>query len=182
MSARSIVSQSRSACLDDLPNELLDMIVSFILMDFSAEPRRAPIIEYRDENGDAHRISQALLIMHLSTRFRQAVLRAKFWHDYDFEFDQIVGDGDISSEGQVRRNFIYRHLFAQDDLIQNLESKADWTIMHPELLVHILSSIPNFLTTVRRVSLFLGKENDFAFRRLRPCQLLHLEIGGHPGR
>jgi hypothetical protein len=176
----SVIPEPSSACFDDLPNELLGPIVSFIID--PPVPRKAQIVEYRDENGNDHRISQQLVLMHVSSRFRRAVLRAKFWHHHDFEFDQIMGFGDPSTDGQIRRDFIYRHLFAQDDLLQNLETKSDWTILRPELFVHILSSLPNFLTTVRRLSLFFGKEFDFAFRRLRPCQLLQLELGGYPGR
>lgn len=106
MSLPPVVPQARSACFDDLPNELVDLIVEFT----SVEPR---------------------VLMHLCSRFRRAVFRAKFWRHFEFEFMDIFGYG----MSLVRRGVIYRYLLAQDDLVQNLQSKTECLIDGPELFL-----------------------------------------------
>jgi hypothetical protein len=107
---------------------------------------------------------------------QRAVFRAKFWHHFEFEFIDIFGYG----TSQVRLGAICRYLLAQDDPVQNLQSKTEWMIHGPELFVLVLSSVPNFLTTLRKLQLRdrRGKDRHFALRRLRPCRDLELEIGG----
>ena len=136
-------------------------------------------VKYLDENGHVRRIHQALLLMHVSKKFRRAIFRAPFWNDYEFEFDRIFGEARSDSDGQIHRNIIYKHLFAQIDLLQNLEGKSEWIIPGPELLVHILTSLPNFLAKARRIQLCWSTDYGFGIQKLRPCRKLELEIGHH---
>jgi hypothetical protein len=173
MSLLSAAPQTTSACFDDLPNELVDLVVSFLI----PGPWNIFHFTYRDENGNYHRIHQAIPLMHVCSRFRRAVFRAKFWHDFFFEFDGIFGRGTPRSHGQIRRNSIYKHLFANEDLIGNLETKSEWVIAGPEMLVHILSSLPNFLSTARQIQLYWATDYNFGLRQLRPCRNLKLLLG-----
>jgi hypothetical protein len=174
MSLPNVVPQASSACFDDLPNELIDIIVSL-----SNLPGIALPVSFIDENGVCRAMSEALRLMHVSTKFRRAVFRAKFWHDYYFQFDHLFGFRTFcDSDPAIRRNFIYKHFFANADLIQNLQGKTDWIFQGPEDLVQTLSSLPNFFATVRRVRLYWATDLAFALRHLRHChQLEQVQTG-----
>lgn len=143
------------ANFDALPCEVLDLILSFIKMSYE--------VEYLDEKGHLHTTSQPIALMHVCRTLRRAVLRAKFWHEYGFEFARLVWPPQFEER---RLNFLYKALFAEDDFLENLESKRDWTFSEPEIITDVLAAYPNFLSTVRRLRLDMTTDINFALRRV----------------
>jgi hypothetical protein len=85
--------------------------------------------------------------------------------------------------GQARLawpNSPYLHIqasFRKEDFIVNLGTKSERVISGPEMLVYILSSLPNFLETVRPIQLYWDTDYGFGLRQLRPCRNLKLCLG-----
>jgi F-box domain len=173
MADNSFVWTARPANFDAVPNEVLDLILSFIDM-------ANCVVYILDENEhDPHYKSQVIALMHVSRTFRRAVLRARFWHEYDFDFFKLAWNkySDLGDD-ETRRNYLYRALFSDDDFLRNLERKTDWMFPEPALIVHALAAFPNFFTTVRRLHLCLTDSGiNFALRNLQWCnEIMELEI------
>jgi hypothetical protein len=131
--------------ISNLSNEVLDVILSFIPMD--------DIV-----SNDGQRTSQITVLLHVSRRFRRAVLRSKHCLGFGFDFRTLqheptwTPDCDSAEKPVHPVNDLIANLFGDDDFCHALEAKTEWAIppFCPELLLGAATHVPSFSQNLRK--------------------------------
>jgi hypothetical protein len=138
--------------LDTLSNELLDRIFDFIPMKFA--------ILYGKTRRSRRLMSQPLVLMHVSRRFRAALLHSERWLDFDFEFFSNIGGPlrKLETSVEYRKRYISLISLLLDDpaVVACLSRKRDWVIpcvygSKIDLAQIIVKRIPNLHAFTRKL-------------------------------
>jgi hypothetical protein len=144
----------------DLPNEVLDHILSFVPKDTvvlcnlrELTQRRVPWIRF---NRHRRKVAQVMVLLQVSRRFRAATLQSKFWLEFGFDFRKLVVAPEPTEWGHEPKhpvNKIIPILFQDDDFIRCLALKTEWAFPPgcKEVLLGICKHIPSFAQTARKL-------------------------------
>jgi hypothetical protein len=176
----------KGSSFDNVPNEVLDLIISFI------PGLNDSFITYQ-KNGSSRKIHQIIALMHVSRQFRFAMLQHKVWRDINFNFNLLVA---TASEDDYRRFFpstaesepvanlaarttrLCNILFSDPYFREGIKKKTDWAFGSLEVLFAVIGNVPTFTESVQDVVLELDGI-DVAIPRLFGCKnLARLEILG----
>jgi hypothetical protein len=174
---------SATSPFDNVPNEVLDLVIYSI-------PRLDDSYVTYEKDGSSRRIHQIIALMHVSRRFRFAVLTHKFWRDINFDFVKLVAT--ISNDDYFDQLFpVKTHrapvslntclslritnlcnlLFCNRYFLDGIKNKTAWTFRSLEVLFTVVAYLPEFRQLAQRVILFLDG-TDVAINRLHHCQNL----------
>jgi hypothetical protein len=154
-------AEAPSPCyIDALSNELLDDIFMFIPMLY-----RVP--SYMDP--DPPSIPQALALMHVARRFRQAMLHTRHWLTWEWTFFIHLNGtrpGEVGMDRYSRQKNLFATLLMDPAVVQCLSRKTDWVFpSHPPILELIAESVPSFFHTARRLA-FSYPPREFMLGRI----------------
>jgi hypothetical protein len=180
---------------DTIPNEIIDLIVSFILGD-DADDR---YVGY-DKDGSSCQIHQIIALMHVSRQFRIAMLKHKIWRDLNFQFEDLgpinnelhcnqfypitlygrpndpPGEPTVCTNLPARISKLCHSLFHDPYFRESIEKKTEWRFASLEVLFQVLAHLPTFMESARTVILSL-EGTELAIARLRECKSIdHLIV------
>lgn len=183
-----MASTPKPSPFDNVPNELLSLIISFIPLDGT--------FSYKID-GSSRAIHQIIALMHVSRQFRVTILQHKVWHHIDFEFEDLAAStlGDFVNQlfpttwgtdevPATRKNLPTRimnlcHVLFSDSYFREcIKTKTEWKISSLEVLFAMLAHSPTFTESARFV--FLDTEGiDIALSRMRECKsIVRLDVRG----
>jgi hypothetical protein len=160
---------------ENVPNEVLDLIISFI-------PLNKSFAYKKDDTARA--IHQIIALMHVSRQFRVAMIQHKVWHGIDFEFENLAAfptyyknRKHIDQVFRTKSQEIYRPvshinlpiritklctlLFSDSCFKETIKKKTRWTFVSIEVLWAVLYHFPTFTESAHTVilnleSIFVG--------------------------
>jgi hypothetical protein len=157
---------SRPNRFDKIPNETLDLIISFIPLD--------EFVSYRGPAYQKLKLHQVVVLMHVSRRFRVTMQQHNFWLDTYFCFDSLV-DHESSRQGR-RVSSLCCTMFSDPYFLECLRRKTEWCFSTLEVLFAIAACVPSFNQSVRGISFELDWPDD-AILPLRNCKnLVQLDL------
>jgi hypothetical protein len=174
----------------NLPTEILNQILLI-----ACEPFPGLKVQYKNENGNSRALAQALVLRHVSRRFRSLTNELDFWYREAFEFWSLTGfifsredkfghvklaDLGIQINPQewvdpirVLTAKLTKVLFNDEQLTFCLgRRKTDWRFSYFETMCAVLDKIPLSHRNMRKVTLFHFFEYNVAIDQLRKCKFL----------
>jgi hypothetical protein len=139
------MSNPEAPLIFTLPNETLLHICSFL----SPYDR----VRFRADDGVEHNLPQILILRSISRRFRETSYRLSFWYQDDTDFSGLV----LSTKSKHTRSFceynFFRALYSDKDLANCLSKKTGWVFSSIENLLHVITAVPSFHSSIRRLTL-----------------------------
>jgi hypothetical protein len=146
-------SSAPSSCFDNVPNEVLEHIISFI-------PWWEEVICCGDYYGSYRTVTQAMILMQVSRRFRLITQSSKFWRESDFYFEHLLPWSDKRRPSAAARcASLVRVLFDDAYFKSCLRRKSDWNIRSARVLRALRDYLP-FSRVVRCVCIDLPIFSD----------------------
>ena len=141
-----------------LPNDVLREIFSFL------PPYDR--VEFTDNVGMKHDLSQILILRSVSRRFRILFYDLPFWYDDNSDFSRLL-PWHVNQSQSVG---FFDQLYGDKNFVC-FSHKAGWTFSSLESLVILMAKVPQFHQNARRVTLNLEKEKDrdATIRALAKC-------------
>jgi hypothetical protein len=176
---------SKANPFDKVPNELLDIIISFIPLNKS----------FSYKKDDATRaIHQIITLMHVSRQFRVAMIQHRVWHDIDFEFENLAAfpipyknckhlDQVFPTKSRetiyqpvsranlpIRIRKLCESVFGDPFFREYIKTKTRWTFLSMEVIYIVLAYLPTFIESAHTVILNLDGRMEICL--LRKCKRL----------
>ena len=128
-----------------LPNEVLRIIVSYVPDTHNT---------FKDANGTTKNlfISPFFALMSVSHLFRMIALEDDRWLDKDFTFDRLVTSRRSLPADWLHKVKAIQALLADEHLRQSLSRKTHWTITDFDIFTLLVINLPQFLRTMRAVT------------------------------
>jgi hypothetical protein len=146
--------------LHDLPNEVLRIVVSYVPDTHNT---------FRDVNGTITNLiieSPFFALMSVSRRFRMIALEDYRWFDQDFRFERLVTWRPSLPANRHHTMKFVQALLDNEHLRDFLSRKTHWTITGFDLFSLLVINLPEFLRTVRAVTLDVGLATESMIDRL----------------
>jgi hypothetical protein len=163
----TIQTSAKPSPIDNCPNEVLDNIISYAI--YCDED-----IEYVDD-GERVRLRPMVALMHVSRRFRAAVLYHEVWQHEDFCLSCLAtanrdSNPDNDLERQVQLAGLCQYLLDYPDIMSCLERKTKWTFKYHQVFYEVATCLPSFRNRARAVTLdYHGEGEDGAIPMLGAC-------------
>lgn len=147
---------SRTSILD-LPNELLNETLSYIVSDHHAR------VEFHD-SGRWHSLPQILVLSSVCRQFRVVVFDLPFWYQSEFEFRNLVypntGNGHWSALENAELKLIQIFL-NNEDLVHRFALKTDWKFYYPVNFRKVELCLPTFSANTKKITFSSFVEGDW---------------------
>jgi hypothetical protein len=160
----STIAISKKPCyIDKLPNEVLETIVNLVVR-FGHRGR----IAYRNENGETRFLMKVMVLLQVSRQFRRVTQRAKFWHDFLFEFEKLVWNHNprfVEPDHSERCGNLCNVLFSDPHFASWIARKSDWTFSIPGVFFVVAPRIQ--FSSVTRLNLYCVLDSESFLFQLR---------------
>jgi hypothetical protein len=146
---------SMTSPFDNVPNEVLERIFSFI--------PPYDVVEYAKDRAHTHTlVSQIIVLMQISRQFRVVIQQSKFWQSFAFDFESLIPlarygypEPDPLALGRVAN--LCHVLLSDSYFVSCLRRKTDWSFYSLDTFFWMLGSNPPFRQNVHRIGLRLDE-------------------------
>jgi hypothetical protein len=132
----------------DLPNEVLNQILSSVVNDHHAR------VEFHDGHR-WHSLPQALILSSVCRQFRMVVFELPFWYQNEFEFRNLIDPNTGNGQQTALENAEFKliqELLENEQLVSRFALKTEWRFFHPINYNRVELYLPTFRKKTKKIT------------------------------